>query len=82
MTEVHYSKGQQIRSHDFPGLNRKHCYIEGEITEIRDDGFIEVLVSFDSLANGNYSRVGTMVVIPLESELDRLWEYGRIERIG
>lgn len=75
-----YQAGQQIKSHDFPGINRKHCFIEGEILSVDlEGGWLEVKVEFDSLANKAVSRVGDTVTVPIRTELDRLWEYERIE---
>lgn len=75
-----YTVGLTIKSHDFPGMNRKHCFIEGKVLSVDNDGgWLEVEVEFDSLATKAGSRVGHIVAVPIQTELDRLWEYERIE---
>ena len=78
-----YSIGQRIRSYDFPGINRKHCYIEGEIIDIDystpEQPLLVVMCTFDSLLTGDNTRVGVEHIVPAVQEIDKLWEYDRIE---
>ena len=69
-----------IRSYDFPGLERKNCFLEGTIEDVDpEEGIMEIKCTFDSLGVGKESRVGTMIMINIQSELDQIWGYQRIE---
>lgn len=82
MRTINYTPGQHIKSHDFPGIDRKQCFIEGEILSVDNTGgWLEVNVTFDSLEVEGNTRVGTTVTVPIQTELDRFWEYERIEII-
>ncbi|MEQ6169130.1 hypothetical protein AAOE16_18165 [Ekhidna sp. MALMAid0563] len=78
-----FKPGQKIKSHDFPGLDRQHCFIEGKILSIdQEGGWLEVEVEFDSLQSKEASRVGDTVTVPIVTELDAIWEYERIELLS
>ncbi|MEM6525949.1 MAG: hypothetical protein AAF693_19275 [Bacteroidota bacterium] len=80
MEVINFEPGQMIRSYDFPGVNRKHCFIEGEILGVdQEGGWLEVKVEFNSMEDKTFSRVSYMVTVPIHTELDRLWGYNRIE---
>ena len=77
---MNYVPGNQIKSHDFPGKDRKQYFVEGEVLHVdQEGGWLEIQVTFDSLANEKHSRVGDKIMVPIKTELDTIWEYERIE---
>ncbi len=72
--------GDHIRAYDFPA--NKDCYIEGEIMAIPnifDQTFYEVLV-FASKETLD-TRVGEKMLVPQETEFDKIWGFERITLI-
>jgi len=75
-----FRMGDMIRSYDFPGLNRKNCFVEGKIETVdQEEGIIEFKCTFDSLGTNKQTRVGDIITIYIESDLDKIWGYPRIE---
>lgn len=72
---------QTVRAYDFPGMERKDYYIEGQIMQISSKEYpdcIEILCTFDSMASHKGSRVGELIITPLKTEMDKFWEYERL----
>lgn len=68
-----YAVNQNVRCYDFPGLDRKTYYLEGTIVRVNPEeypGCLEILCTFDNMANENMSRVGDLIYTPLETEFD------------
>jgi hypothetical protein len=59
-----------IRSYDFkPMLGRKDCFVEGQVLELTNEfGYsaYKIRVSKDSWKDSEYSRVGEIILVPLE----------------
>jgi hypothetical protein len=66
--------GEKIRAYDFePMHGREECFIEGfiqAITSERGYSAFEVLCVRDSMIAGKFSRIGHIVYVPLETNMD------------
>lgn len=68
--------GDRIRSFDFPF--DKRLYIEGTITSV-DDRMIEVVCDTDTKPGGHMANC--VVLVPVVSMMDEMWEFDRIEKL-
>lgn len=78
--------GDVIRSYSFPGVQRANHFLEGTITDLtplvdQDQLFITFRVTNDQETVADHSKVGQLVHTYFPQELDRLWEYERIQII-
>ncbi len=76
-----FEVGDTIRAYDFPGIET--YYIEGEIVEIMtnlDPQMYVVMVGVDSTTDS--ARVGDRMLVPLETEFDKIWKFDRVVGIN
>ncbi|MEQ8682718.1 MAG: hypothetical protein RID25_23335 [Cyclobacteriaceae bacterium] len=67
----------KIRAYDFPFHDQS--YVEGKVVSVEKEWF-EVMCSHCS--NGDSNKVGTLLFVPISTELDAVWKGDRIIKLG